>query len=259
VNDRPSAISSTPPSSAQAVRIAGVFEPHLERLAWVMREKYGRVLAANRFFEEETGIHNEIGHNNLNDSLSHLGTLFEKAAEMDFQQQANEVHDFEGHLRRSMMESYEKVVRRRLGQIGERWDDHERDVRPLQAAGKLAGISSLEELEALRRKCKNLIEDGRKCKRGHDWDEWERGTESLIEACKTATQLNDRLGQGIQAAQQHREGRRSLRIGVAVAAATLVLGLGGGYAISELTNDDQPQTTTPTPTPPGTEQPEGAP
>lgn len=57
--------------------IAGVHGAHIERIFWLLREKLPRVLAANRYFEEQTGLHNEAGRNNLVDALSHLGTLVE--------------------------------------------------------------------------------------------------------------------------------------------------------------------------------------
>jgi hypothetical protein len=204
------------PQEHDEQRIDGVYVQHYARISLVMREHYPKVLAANRFFEEETGIHNEIGSNNLNDALSHLGTLMESAADMSFEQQANEVHDFEGHLRRGMMESYEQVFRLRMGEVQKKWHHHLRVARPLIESGRLPGVPTGQQLDVLRRRCKNLLEDGRAAKRGHDWAEWDEGTEALAVACRTASELYTALDQGIAAAEQRKSDRRVFRFGVVV-------------------------------------------
>jgi hypothetical protein len=205
-------------------RLNGVFVEHLSRIVDVMRAHYPRVLTANRFFEEETAIHNQLGHNNLNDALSHLSTLFEGAEEMSYEQQYAEVHDFEGHLRRSMMESYEQIYRMRMGDVSKRWEEHAQIARPMQEQGDLRGVASLDGLDRLRGRCKVLLDRGREAKRGHDWKAWEQGTDALIEGCRAANELNDRLEQSVAAAQQLRRERGRHRAGIAV---TVVVGVGG--------------------------------
>jgi hypothetical protein len=217
----------------------GVFVPHVERIALVMREHYPKVLAANRFFEEETGIHNQLGSNNLNDALSHLGTLFEGAEDMSFTQQANEVHDFEGHLRRGMMESYEQIFRQRMGDVSTLWDKHDRVVAPLVAKGKLHGVHSEQDLERLRRRCKALLDEGRAAKRGHDWATWDTGTEALAEACQKATDLKHALDSDLAAGTQIRQHRLSLKAGVITAVITTLVALPLGYFFNELVQDDE--------------------
>lgn len=220
-----------PDPEPDARRIDGVYEEHLTRIMKVMREHYPKVLAANRFFEEETGIHNELGANNLNDSLSHLGTLFEKAAEMSRERQGEEVHDFEGHLRRGMMESYEQVFRIRMGEVDELWAKHERTARPLQLEDKLHGVPSLDSLDVSRRRCKSLLDKGRAAKRGHDWDAWDEGTEALAEACRHASALAAALDQGVAGAEESvrsanrdRTDTRRFRLALAFAVVALPLG-----------------------------------
>jgi hypothetical protein len=234
-----------PPVGRTREQVAGVEIRHLERIMWVMREKYPKVLAANRFFEEETGIHNELGANNLNDALSHLGTLFEQAASMTTEEQAHEVHDFEGHLRRGMMESYEQIFRIRMGEVEQLWEKHERLARPLQLDDKLPGVPSLAELDRLRRRCKRLLDDGRAAKRGHDWDAWEKGTEALVEACQTASKLAAAIDQGIAAADERRRSRRGLRVSLVVGVIVAVLAVPAGYFFNELLQDDAPRVMVP--------------
>lgn len=236
---------SDPMDDDEQHRVDGVYDDHLSRIMVVMREHYPKVLAANRFFEEETGIHNELGTNNLNDALSHLGTLVEQANVMTHAQQGHEVHDFEGHLRRGMMESYEQVFRLRMGQVEKLWSEHERIARPKQVEGELRGVPSLEQLDALRRKCKSKLDQGRDAKRGHDWDAWDQGTEALAEACSIATELATALEQGIGVAKdkdetQRQRGldRRRFRVGLASGLAIALACLPLGFLVNEWLSED---------------------
>lgn len=227
-----SSSASSQPNSPE--RLEGVFVNHLSRIIEVMRVHYPRVLAANRFFEEETAIHNEVGHNNLNDALSHLGTLFENAERMSDEEQYAEVHDFEGHLRRSMMESYEQIYRMRMGDVSKRWEEHAEIARAMQEQGELRGVASLEELDRLRGRCKVLLERGRTAKRGHDWTAWKEGTDALIDACRAANELNDRLEYAIATAQQLRRESRHHRMMVAATVAAGACGVIGGAIVTLL-------------------------
>jgi hypothetical protein len=222
----------------KAERIGGVYREHLERIALVMRDHYPKVLAANRFFEEETGIHNELGSNNLNDALSHLGTLFEGAEKLTFVQQAQEVHDFEGHLRRGMMESYEQIFRQRMGVVHRLWKKHAALARPLQERNQLHGVPSLEHIASLRRQAINFLDEGREAKRGHDWEAWDRGTEALVNACKKATELSDALDAGIAAAMELRRDRRAVRTNVITALVVAAVSLPAGYLFNAAIGDD---------------------
>jgi hypothetical protein len=226
-------------------RLEGVYKEHLARIMVVMREHYPRVLAANRFFEEETSIHNEVGANNLNDALSHLGTLIERANEMTCEQQGHEVHDFEGHLRRSMMESYELIYRQRMGKVSRLWSEHEALARSLQEEGKLRGVTDLDELERLRRKCRVLLDRGRAAKRGHNWDEWKAGTDALSEACQVANQLATALETAIGRANDYEKdekrtqsSKRGLTISLVVTVVVALIAIPGTYLFAKAVEAD---------------------
>jgi hypothetical protein len=101
-------------------RIDGIYVENLNRLVWILREKYPRVLEADRRFEEETNFRNKLGTNNLVDALSHIGTLFE-ARSASYEQQRAQVTLFEDHLRRSMMEAWEQMLTFQTGEIEKLW------------------------------------------------------------------------------------------------------------------------------------------
>ncbi|MDQ1596672.1 MAG: hypothetical protein QOI70_96, partial [Microbacteriaceae bacterium] len=94
-------------------KVAGVGVTHIERVFGLLRDKLPRVFEANRYFEERTGLHNQAGTNNIVDAFSHLATLVEHGDELDDYAQGEQVAHLEDHLRRSMMEAFEQVVKLR--------------------------------------------------------------------------------------------------------------------------------------------------
>jgi hypothetical protein len=181
---------SSSTNSTEAVEGVGV--EHIKRVFVLLRDKLPIVLTANRFFEEQTGFHNEAGTNNLVDALSHLATLVEHAAELDDTQQAEQVAHLEDHLRRSMMESFEQVLKFRLGEIAELWEEYIRAGQPsvvYRAGTGEISAPSITELEEWRREIRGLLDRGRESKRAITWEEWEQGTEALVQACIVSDKL----------------------------------------------------------------------
>lgn len=194
-------------------RVSGVHVENLDRLVWVLREKYPRVLEADRRFEEETNVRNKLGTNNLVDALSHIGTFFESAPTSTFQDQRNQVTLFEDHLRRTMMEAWEQMLDFQAGEIDELWyEDYLKTARPKQQSGELPGSPSAAQLDSKRKRYVRLLHEGRSYKRGPGWLEWEKGTDKFIEACEVASELREQLEEAIKAAkgaEQQAADRRS--------------------------------------------------
>lgn|GEM_PF-5714950 len=187
-------------------RISGVYIANLERLVWVLREKYPQVLEADRRFEEETNVRNKVGTNNLVDALSHIGTLFEAAPDATFQEQRAQVTLFEDHLRRTMMEAWEQMLDFQAGEIDKLWyDEYLVTARPMQLSGELPGSPSADQLDSKRKRYMHLLHEGRGYKRGVGWSEWEKGTDKFIEACKEAAELREQLQEAIKAGKAARE------------------------------------------------------
>jgi hypothetical protein len=202
--------------------IDGVDVEQLKRVFWLLREKLPLVLAANRYFEEHTGFHNEAGHNNLVDALSHLGTLVENAESLGPAGQAEQVAHLEDHLRRSMTESFELVLKYRLGTIADLWDEYMYFVKPRLRDDGERGLASYQELEERRTKIQELLDDARSSKRLTTWDEWETGTEALVRACELSDELARRLNESLAATDLEQEAHRSRRLAVAGLAAGVV-------------------------------------
>jgi len=221
----------TPANPGYAVR--GVYVAHIELLFGLINDRLASVFEANRYFEEQTGIANKAGANNLTEALSHIGTLVEYAEAMDSDQQREEVTNFGDHLRRSMMESFEQVVKARLGKIkkGGLWDRYNSEVVPLLQAGKLATAPTEEEVLALGRETDNHLEEGRKAKRGHEWSDWDVGAKHFADACDASTKLIAALRQSIGAGEQYRSDRKSKLLAWA-GLATGVIGIAAGIIIA---------------------------
>lgn len=198
----------TPADPSHAIR--GVYVGHIELLFGLINDRLAAVFAANRFFEEQTGIANKAGANNLTEALSHIGTLVEYADQMNSDAQREQVSHFGDHLRRSMMESFEQVVKARLGKIKMEglWERFNAEVVPLLRAGKLPSAPTEEEVLSYGRETDNHLEEGRRAKREYEWAAWDMGAKHFAEACEASTKLIKALGQGIGAAEQYKRGRK---------------------------------------------------
>lgn len=73
---------------------------------------------------------------------------------MTSEEQRDQVAHFGDHLRRSMMESFEQVVKARLGKIKDEglWDRYHREVVPLLRRGKLSSAPTEDAVYALGRR-----------------------------------------------------------------------------------------------------------
>lgn len=201
--------------------IDGVDVQQLKRVFWLLREKLPLVMTANRYFEEHTGYHNEAGHNNLVDALSHLATLVENAEALGAIGQAEQVAHLEDHLRRSMTESFELVLKYRLGTIADLWDEYMYFVRPRATKDERAAESHAE-LEERRARIQQLLEEARSSKRQTTWDEWEKGTQALVQACELSEDLARRLNESLAAADFEYLERRNERIAILGVTAGLI-------------------------------------
>jgi hypothetical protein len=211
----------------------GAVDPlQLERVLGLLRDRLPRVFEANRYFEERTGFHNEAGTNNLVDALSHFSTLVEQAEELGPAGQAEQVAMLEDHLRRSMMEAFEQVLKFRLADVAELWEDYFFEVRPLFERGAaLAGARAPAELLEKREEIAGLLEEGRQSKRMVSWSAWEEGTGALVRACELTEELQEELEVSILAAQLERARRKRRLLLLAIPLITFALGLALGILV----------------------------
>jgi hypothetical protein len=213
--------------------VRGVYVEHIDLLFGLINDRLAPVFEANRYFEEHTGIANKAGANNLSEALSHIGTLVEYAHDMDFHEQREQVALFGDHLRRSMMESFEQVVKARLGKIKDEklLDRFNAEVVPLLVKGRLPTAPTEERVRALGAETARFLDEGRKLKREHKWSAWDTGAKSLADACEKSNELVEALRQGIGAAEQYQNERKNKLLGWA-GVAIGVIGIAAGVIIA---------------------------
>lgn len=232
---------------------AGLEPEHARRLQDLLAAELPEVFRANRIIEQQTRYVSEAGRNNLVDALSHIGTLAERGSELNSRQQAAQVAKIEEHLRRAMMEAPEEVVRARLADIAKRWDEYQREAAPYRRAGTLRGVPRHSELEGLRERIDQLMEEARSKKRDEtSWEEWRAAAAHMTEAADLSKELADELEQCIGEAlrmtrdrQRERKSNRQWLIGILIAIALTV----GSYLLGQATTPDTetPQRTQPAP------------
>ncbi|MEX0972949.1 MAG: hypothetical protein WDZ46_06790 [Solirubrobacterales bacterium] len=202
-------------SSAEQ-RIKGVYREQVERMLEVLSTRILTVMEAHRYAEEHARIYNRIGRNNLNEALSHLGRLAESAAELSNEEQRDQLTNFEDHLRRTMMESFEVVAKARLGKLKKDgiWDRYYGRAARLVDRGSLPTVASTEEIEEVEREVRYWMEEGRSRKTAHRWEDWTYGSECLRKASDKADELSRKLREAVGAAEDYRRGRLGLIVGI---------------------------------------------
>lgn len=102
---------------ALGTRIRGVYADVVEDLLDVLAHLLADIFVATRYFEERTGIRNDLAHWSLVDALGHIGVLAERAPGMTHSEQRESVWQLQDNLRRALADSYENLVRMRLDDV----------------------------------------------------------------------------------------------------------------------------------------------
>lgn len=215
----------------------GLTPKNQERLREILSQHLPEVLRADRVIERKTGYASEICKNMKADVLAHLATLAERQDELDHDQQASQLAKIEEHLRRAIVEHPEEVLRDRIVDVGDLWDEYQRVAVPFRHENELHDVPRHKELEDLRHRIDALMEAARQTKPDETtWEESLTAAAEMTEAADLASNLADKLQQCIGRANQlvrtkRREigEKRRWRIGVAVSIALTVLALVGGY------------------------------
>jgi hypothetical protein len=213
-------------------QIRGVYRDQLERMLELMATRIPTVMAAHRYAEEHARIYNRIGRNNLTEALSHLAGLAEGADDLTEAEQRDELTNFEDHLRRTMMESFEVVAKARLGTLKKDgiWDRYYTGAARLVDGGKLPAVASRGEILELEQEIRFWMEEGRSRKNAQNWDEWIYGADCLRKASDKADELSRHLREAVGAAEDYKRGRTGIVVGVVGAIIGLV-----GIAIAVIT------------------------
>ena len=166
--------------------IAGVEKEIIEKFLEVIGEKYPLVDKANYFLERQVGVSGiNIAIANQRDFLSHLCTVVTDE-NLDYQGRRDQLSAAEEHMRRAIIETYQKAVSRKLNKFEELFKKYKEKVyRYIESFPELSSAPNDQMVKAAIRKIEDLRIIGRKAKTQNTWNlKFNEGVEALITAFK---------------------------------------------------------------------------
>lgn len=184
-------------------KIAGVDADIIEQFLLLLKDKYALVDKANYFLESQGVSGINIGMANQRDVLSHLCTILDRP-ELSHDEQIGQLASAEEHLRRAIIESYQKGCTKKLSDFMATYKQYETIVIPLKAQDvSLTSAPTIESLHVRLDEVQRLRSAGRAAKAQNKWDkEWETGVVSLIEAFNIVVEMQRDIEGYISRAQQ---------------------------------------------------------
>lgn len=157
----------------------------------LFRDNYEKTNIATHFLEQNEGVSNAQGIANIRDSLSHFTSALQPNS--TFTQRREHVTSAEEHLRRAIIEPYERAVNHKLTKFHALNADYRRDVIPLisrdsryvNAPEESRITAVLDEVKAFLSRARNT-----KGKSFRDPD-WQEGVLGLIEGYNLLVNLSD--------------------------------------------------------------------
>jgi hypothetical protein len=189
-------------------RICGVERDIIEAFLVLVRDKYAAVDKANYFLEINVGSSGiNVAITNQRDVISHLVTLLTRP-DMSREQKLEQIGNAEEHLRRAVLESYEKGVAITAQNVLSLFAKYRETVLTLAPSPEISSRPNLGVINARLREIQNLREKGRAMKARNKWDcEWEQGVENFVVAFTKLKELEELLEDYISRAVQIRDRR----------------------------------------------------
>lgn len=184
--------------------IAGVEWDIIEKFLFLIRDKYPLADKANYFLElnlGQSGIN--IAITNQRDVLSHLSTILTNSS-LTYEQKLGQISTAEEHLRRAVIDTYQKALALKLENMEKIYADYKIKVLPLKANhNELSSAPDMVSVKAILDQVASLREKGRNAKQRNIWDlEWEKGIEYFLEAFTKVKDLERQLEEYIIKAAQ---------------------------------------------------------
>ena len=202
----------------------GVEPDILERFLILLRDKFPAVDEANNFLELKTGISGiSIAITNQRDAISHLVTLLRNTENFSREDQLAQLKDAEEHLRRAIIESYQKAVNIIAGRVAEVFQTYKQEVLTLKDDATLSSADNIGSLGVQFREIEELRTKGRSAKAENIWnEEWEDGIKNFVAACQRLEDLERKMEEYVLRARGIRNARRNRRITFIGIAATII-------------------------------------
>jgi hypothetical protein len=224
-------------------------EDNRKRLRLILKEHLPEVFELDRIIEQKTGYASEICKNMKIDVLSHLATLAKRQHELDHDQQASQLAKIEEHLRRSIVEHPEEVLRNRIVDVEESWVEYQQVAFVYRERDELHGVPRHQELEELRQRIASHLEAARSTKPDETtWEESINAAAQVTEGADLASDLADKLNQCIGEAKRLRKAaedahttKKRWLLGIVAAAVSAAGSVFGGYLLGK--GSDESSTT----------------
>ncbi len=211
-------------------RFLGLDLEILEKTLVLIRDKYHLATQANVYLELNTGTSGiNIGITNQRDAITHLVSLLQKPGDRD--QQLAQLANLEEHLRRAIMEPYEKAVDLLQEKLLKILNQYKETVLTLPDFTEvMPGAPTLLQVNTSLKAIDDMRAEGRLAKKENAWtDAWENGVKCFNRAVVALQNLSLSLEAYVLNAAQIREAR--LHAGRGKRRAWLFLPLGAGLGL----------------------------
>jgi hypothetical protein len=214
----------------EEAKIMGVEHSIIEEFFKLVKEKYPLVDKANYFLELNLGVSGiNVAITNQRDVLSHLCTIITDTT-LTYQQKLDQISNADEHLRRAILESYEKAVSLVIDNINNLFDLYKLKVIRYKARDStLNSAPDTVSVRAILRELSDMRTKGRDAKRRNKWDaEWEEGVEILLKAFNKAKELEVDLESYLARADQIKTNKKQTFLsiwGIIATLLTFILGI----------------------------------
>lgn len=207
--------------------ILGVDREVLEKFLTLIRDKYHLADKANYFLERNAGVSGiNIAITNQRDVLSHLVTFLSRP-ELEINDQRGQYYNAEEHLRRAILEPYEKAVSIKENIVLTLLKNYKDIVLPLRDEPELSTAPNLVSIDARLKKVRHHRKVGRNAKGENLWnEEWEQGLRSYLDAFSELEDLQREIEECIGCANtilQKKQERRSRKISWIIGATGIII------------------------------------
>lgn len=169
----------------------------LRNFLYLIKDNYHVVDRANYYLEESGYSGINIAALNQRDFLSHLSTILRDTT-LDKEAQMAQLSAAEEHLRRAIIESYQRAVDTKLLKFYTSYDKYRSHGMIRSSSSQLRPIH--QEIRSKLKEIKTLKEQGRDAKSNNRWNEaWEAGVTALYQAFQKLDELQAFLDDSFEA------------------------------------------------------------
>jgi len=188
--------------------ICGIEKEIIERIIYIIKEKYPLAEEATYYLETNTGLLNNTGVRNIKDMLSHFHTIIKH--DLTFEERKEQLAGAEEHLRRAIIEPYERAVYFELKNIIPFYNEYKEKIIPVLKKLNLPEEFKKENIDRRISAIKKLIRVGRAAKGENRWNEkWQEGVECFIQAYEDTTNLKKKLQDAIYLYKQFTQEKKA--------------------------------------------------